>query len=742
MPERAGAGVHRTPRPALLCFAFAFVGLKSGAFAPVESSRQALQSYPGWKETPCARNAACGENYEAKGTYVGLKTCMIECEAHSTCVGIVGSLNSGDESCNLCLTVPRCDETSGKNSAWQYFRPTASPAATPPPAPNPTHRPTINPTLAPAHVELENRGPGVCGEAHIVAEVGDSDFVDERMALLCESYMNEMAVVYVVTDSFDGFVPGSPADGACSSHIRVLRTGMPELSKSKSTAQYRRAWVVDAYMAATPILSAHDEGAWVVLTEFDAWWEPRMLCKYIHFLEGQRKPGNIVVGGAGSGKIWRMPAEREDWASFVADERFKGGTPMPYGAMTVVPLSDLRLAFGRASEGAAACQDHLVAFCFADEGGDQCDSTTGEIECDVLCRSHQHRYDDTHFNNDHAFMACLARQARNSSRTISALWARRSDAFDPNPSSVIDSKSQLFEIGFSDGEGPRMQFKFAYHVDASMTEEGSAPPQFRNYVGAHHVSDEWLRSLLVTERTPAEQLLSHFHMPKTGGTTMSAALVSTFCSPPAGNEDILDRSNQVGWESRCQWPCSGSFTDRVYGPSRLPYDRATPFGSVASSEDAPHQSNQSEEGRNLEAARGSQRVVLDTEFSCLLGPFSEGISDRNEHGPFDATVKRSMALAATVFLQPASTVYILTIRQGTARAISHWSHCMTEASRWDNPARCTLGNVNLQPYRKLNGLFSSSSLDYFANGTYSPSHWTWFRHSNLQVGMLASKPSR
>ena len=174
-------------------------------------------------------------------------------------------------------------------------------------------------------------------------------------------------------------------------------------------------------------------------------------------------------------------------------------------------------------------------------------------------------------------MACLARQARNKSRTISALWARRSEAFDPNPSSVIDSKSRLFEIGFSDGEGPRMQFKFAYHVDASMTEEGSAPPQFRNYVGAHHVSDEWLRGLLVTERTPAEQLLSHFHMPKTGGTTMSAALVSTFCSPPAGNEDILDRSNQVRWESRCQWPCSGSFTDRVYGPSRCQGLHAVPF---------------------------------------------------------------------------------------------------------------------------------------------------------------------
>ena len=236
MPERAGAGVHRTPRPALLCFAIAFVGLKSGAFAPVESSRQALQSYPGWKETPCARNAACGENYEAKGTYVGLKTCMIECEAHSTCVGIVGSLNSGDESCNLCLTVPICDETTGQNSAWQYFRPTASPAATPPPAPNPTHRPTINPTLAPAHVELENRGAGVCGEAHIVAEVGDSDFVDERMALLCESYMNDMEAVYIVTDSYDGIVPGSPADAACSSHIRVLHTRMPELQKTISSA--------------------------------------------------------------------------------------------------------------------------------------------------------------------------------------------------------------------------------------------------------------------------------------------------------------------------------------------------------------------------------------------------------------------------------------------------------------------------------------------------------------------------
>ena len=333
----------------------------------------------------------------------------------------------------------------------------------------------------------------MCGEAHIIAEISDSVFVGERMALLCESYMNDMEAVYIVTDSFDSIVPGSPADAACSSHIRVLHTRMPELQKTISSAQYRRAWVIDAYLGAVQNYRSsvhHDGDTWVVLTEFDAWWEGQALCEYVHFLEARRNRNRdgIVIGGAGWGTLRALEDEQTDWASSDRTPRYDS---MPYGAMTVVSLSDLRLIFGEGSPAgsAVAYQSRLSQTCFRGESEDQCDSTNSEVACGVLCQGAPFRYDGARFNNDHMFMACVADHASHSSRRISALWARPGD-----------SMQTLFYID-----------KFIFQYDLiDDAEEAPELLQYENHVGAHHVSDVWLRGLISgrTRKTPRSRVES------------------------------------------------------------------------------------------------------------------------------------------------------------------------------------------------------------------------------------------
>ena len=48
--------------------------------------------------------------------------------------------------------------------------------------------------------------------------------------------------------------------------------------------------------------------------------------------------------------------------------------------------------------------------------------------------------------------------------------------------------------------------------------------------------------------------VEHLHLPKTAGTSLSAHLVSEYCAT-FQNDTNLKKS--IGWNERCQWPCSG-----------------------------------------------------------------------------------------------------------------------------------------------------------------------------------------
>ena len=332
-----------------------------------------------------------------------------------------------------------------------------------------------------------------CAKAHLVAEISDSDFTGERLALLCETYMNEMENVFVVTDSFDAIVLGSPAQAACSPHIRILSTGMPHLNRNVATAQLRRAWVIDAYLEEVGHLGsrhdATDEDSWVVLTEFDTWWEPRLLEEYINFLEEHRRDGDITIGGAGSGRLSSMSEERRDWGStnLRGESTMTGKLAIPYGGMSILPLSDMRFAFGEATGGAVACQNNVLDTCFAEE-----ESSSGfplsecgrmgklGIGCEVICGTAQHRKEGAPFDNNHVFMACVADKAARSSRKISALWARSSDQI-------------YFAVN---------KFIFQYDfVESSPNPKVDMSQRWNHFVGAHHVTTEWLRKVSGARRT-------------------------------------------------------------------------------------------------------------------------------------------------------------------------------------------------------------------------------------------------
>ena len=67
----------------------------------------------------------------------------------------------------------------------------------------------------------------------------------------------------------------------------------------------------------------------------------------------------------------------------------------------------------------------------------------------------------------------------------------------------------------------------------------------------------------------------------------------------------------------------------------------------------------------------------------------DGSSDRREHSLLNEATARARTLAAQYYLPPLArgasvgtkVMYVLTLRRGTERAISHWSHCMNEAAR-------------------------------------------------------------
>ena len=74
-----------------------------------------------------------------------------------------------------------------------------------------------------------------------------------------------------------------------------------------------------------------------MLTEFDTWWEPRLLEEYIEFLEEHRRDGDITIGGAGSGRLSSMDdEERRDWGSTNLrgeNTTMTGKLALPYGGI-------------------------------------------------------------------------------------------------------------------------------------------------------------------------------------------------------------------------------------------------------------------------------------------------------------------------------------------------------------------------------------------------------------------------
>ena len=89
---------------------------------------------------------------------------------------------------------------------------------------------------------------------------------------------------------------------------------------------------------------------------------------------------------------------------------------------------------------------------------------------------------------------------------------------------------------------------------------------------------------------------------------------------------------------------------------------------------------------------------IDTEMACLSGPPNVPVTKRMEHGPLEWSVQRAKALVDGWSL--ARTHYVLTLRRGTDRAVSHWAHCMHELSQSAERLRCSLGNLDLAPFKK------------------------------------------
>ena len=373
-------------------------------------------------------------------------------------------------------------------------------------------------------------------KVHIVAEIGDPDFTGDRMALLCGTYMNAMENVFIVTDSFDAVVPGSPAHEACSPHIRILSTGQPDLHRDIATAQLRRAWVIDAYLEEVGRSSSGDGATnvpWVVLTEFDTWWEPRLLEEYVEFMEERRgDDGDIVLGGAGSGSLSMDDGERRAVSSHLSGRGTTRHVPLPYGGATLLLLSDLRFVYGEVPGGAASCQKRLLHTCFAEENNEgnaaplyQC-SGRREAGCDVLCGATQYRYEGAPFNNDHSFMACVADKAAKSSRSISPLWARTSDNI-------------YFSIN-----------KFVFQYDL-IDPSADVSLRWNNLVAAHHVTDEWLRKVSRAKKASPWPTIFLLGNPKSATSSIFAFITETEGSDVcggrvlAGEPDYYDKEQHA-----------------------------------------------------------------------------------------------------------------------------------------------------------------------------------------------------
>ena len=186
---------------------------------------------------------------------------------------------------------------------------------------------------------------------------------------------------------------------------------------------------------------------------------------------------------------------------------------------------------------------------------------------------------------------------------------------------------------------------------------------------------------------------------------------------------MIQGGASVGWKERCTWPCGGP-TDERYQQSAEVSRR----GPLSARDDA--MINFAEE-----------ELLIDTEFSCVrdVQDGSDSSFRREEHAKlvdFRARIDRLIAGR-----QVQNVLIVTTLRHGTSRAISHWAHCMSELQENPSSAFCTLGNVDLRPFKELARPLSAESLYLFAGSNSSKTNWKWFRHSSMQVGILASVPA-
>ena len=301
---------------------------------------------------------------------------------------------------------------------------------------------------------------------HIVVTVGDGPaFSGDRMALLCESYLNSFTSVFVVTDTYEAFVVGSPARNACKSHIRVIRTQ----KNTKGQPQLARAVTIDRFLEEVPAgKKGRKEGTtpteWAVFTGPNTWWEPRLLCKYVRYLgEMSRGRSKLVLGGAGTGKLANAGQERNDWRASIGGEEPQ--TPSaPSSAMFIASVKDMHLVFAKAIGGSAvSCRKRVLDFCAARREGPAQGCNIGG------------------FKNitKNWFISCMARRAQQRSLKISAEWARRSELSRQRAYSVVNRF--LFQESAS---------------DANLTKFPAMSLRWNNLVSVHRISDAFLRNVV------------------------------------------------------------------------------------------------------------------------------------------------------------------------------------------------------------------------------------------------------
>ena len=140
------------------------------------------------------------------------------------------------------------------------------------------------------------------------------------------------------------------------------------------------------------------------------------------------------------------------------------------------------------------------------------------IGCEVICGTAQHRKEGAPFNSDHVFMACVADKAARSSRKISALWARSSD-----------------QIHFAVNK-----FIFQYDfVEPSPNPEVDMSQRWNHFVGAHHVTTEWLRKVSGARRASQWPTVFLLGNPKSATTSIFNFITTADGSDICGGQ-LLD----------------------------------------------------------------------------------------------------------------------------------------------------------------------------------------------------------